>query len=206
MGGTGCWTCSVPQTSGCFFWRGVMKIKVYFLFGCFIFLWSAEEGKLFQLKTWRRKKKKDFKAEMFVTMVPQSIVGFWWWRWRACGSAHRCGLCCPVCWCMPDVFDVETEAEKRRRLIPPVCSDSSCSLCFSFLFWSFEPNLIFLENIKEKYYTLYLKKDNLFKEDACLFFTVCTVCCFCADVVGQSHVWPLMQLFRGVVWECTNMK
>lgn len=147
-------------------------------------------------------------------------------------SNRRCW--CRGCHCMPDMFDVETESEKKVKLMnphatvdPPVCSESYC-FWFPFCFSStetFSLSRMRLWSVSyfpgnfgetEKKMNIYLKKRNTCKKRTkkgsmyvfyCLYSVYsCCPCCLCANVVGEIYIRPLMQLFCGVVQECINMK
>lgn len=94
---------------------------------------------------------------------------------------------------MPDMFDVETESEKKKlnneiittQLIPPVCSELYCFFFTVNFFWYFlmQQNMAligFLFSWKlqemEKNMNIYLRKQNTCKKkkEACMFSTVCT--------------------------------
>lgn len=68
---------------------------------------------------------------------------------------------------------------------------------------------IFLETVGEK--DEYIFKKLVKKRSMYVFYCLysvysCCPCCLCANVVGEIYIWPLMQLFCGVVQECINMK
>lgn len=100
--------------------------------------------------------------------------------------------------------------------------------CFWFLFFfstdSFSHSRIWLWSVSyfpgnygKRWINIYIyifKKQNTCKKIQgsmyvfyCLYSVYsCCPCCLCANVVGEIYIWPLMQLFCGVVQECINMK
>lgn len=163
------------------------------------------------------------------------FVGVWWRRWGwgggplPRGSLLGSGL--HLCWFHglkkpPKGVDVEVvnacliclmlnqKKSSVPQSIPPVCSESSVlrllgnvlarqnAALFGFLFPAGETHGEYIFK-KEKHV---LKNGSMYVFYCLYLVYSCCPCCLCANVVGEIYIWPLMQLFCGVVQECINMK